>query len=499
MDLSNMSPRSQAKKLASMIQDFSSQSPPVPVDPLNQGGFPETALPPLDRYYFAPFDPERLGVATGPNARTELLILVRQAESCERWHDMALLTRRLAVATQGKLSREERNLFAIAHKHVVLPHRQALRVLSQNLIHPVSSRLAAEYRKHVEYELKTFCQSLAEFIAYYLLNRALELPDHRIFFLKLVGDLYRYIAELNPLRDSDACRLCRSYYHDAALLSERYLPITSPIRLGLLLNYAVAAFELFRDYKTACEMIKCAFDKAIHRLDELDEEDYRDATLLLQLMRDNLSLWVAMQHHHVPAALQFPPAYEIQKVYTSKPYDDGSILPVNDARSHEAALKRQQQQQQQQQQGQQQGQGQGHPQARGQQQQGVAPPMAQQQQHPAAQSQAPPYAFAQQQQQQQQPQQHPSGQHAPVAAYNQAPKQVAPGQGYGYGNAAPPQPPAGHMPQQHGHAHQDPAHQARSAHGRHQSGYAGQPQAQQYPPQQQQQQYNADPQYGSRR
>jgi len=130
--------------------------------------------------------------------------------------------------------------------------------------------------------------------------------------------------------------LCRSYYHDAAVQAERYLAITSPIRLGLLLSYSVAAFELFRDYKTACEMIKCAFDKAITRLDELDERDYGDSTLILQLMRDNLSLWIVMQqpfNKSTPAPVVLSSAFDIQTA-RSYPTRYPIELAVNNGNSY---------------------------------------------------------------------------------------------------------------------------------------------------------------------
>jgi len=38
---------------------------------------------------------------------------------------------------------------------------------------------------------------------------------------------------------------------------------------------------------------KSAFDKAIDKLDDLDETFYKDSTLIMQLLRDNLTLWTS--------------------------------------------------------------------------------------------------------------------------------------------------------------------------------------------------------------
>ena len=68
---------------------------------------------------------------------------------------------------------------------------------------------------------------------------------------------------------------------------------THPIRLGLALNYSVFLYEVQQKSDEACNLAKQAFDDAIAELDTLDEESYKDSTLIMQLLRDNLTLWTS--------------------------------------------------------------------------------------------------------------------------------------------------------------------------------------------------------------
>ena len=68
---------------------------------------------------------------------------------------------------------------------------------------------------------------------------------------------------------------------------------THPIRLGLALNYSVFLYEVQAKQAEACTLAKQAFDDAIAELDTLDEESYKDSTLIMQLLRDNLTLWTS--------------------------------------------------------------------------------------------------------------------------------------------------------------------------------------------------------------
>jgi 14-3-3 protein epsilon len=79
----------------------------------------------------------------------------------------------------------------------------------------------------------------------------------------------------------------------ARVLTCAQLAPTHPIRLGLALNFSVFYYEILNSPDRACHLAKQAFDDAIAELDTLSEESYKDSTLIMQLLRDNLTLWTS--------------------------------------------------------------------------------------------------------------------------------------------------------------------------------------------------------------
>ena len=61
------------------------------------------------------------------------------------------------------------------------------------------------------------------------------------------------------------------------------------------MNFSVFYYEIMNSPDRACHLAKQAFDDAIAELDTLSEESYKDSTLIMQLLRDNLTLWTSDQ------------------------------------------------------------------------------------------------------------------------------------------------------------------------------------------------------------
>ena len=79
-------------------------------------------------------------------------------------------------------------------------------------------------------------------------------------------------------------------YEAARTLSEK-LNACNPIRLGLALNFSVFYYEVMNNHKKACELGEDALSKALEKIDDVDEETFRDAKSIIELLKENLSLW----------------------------------------------------------------------------------------------------------------------------------------------------------------------------------------------------------------
>merc|ERR1712003_476740 len=118
--------------------------------------------------------------------------------------------------------------------------------------------------------------------------------ESKVFYQKMKADYYRYIAEFTDGdKKSKAAEGARAAYAEAQAVAEKGLPVTHPIRLGLALNFSVFQYEVLQNPEEACKMARTAFEDAIAELDNVAEDSYKDSTLIMQLLRDNLTLWTS--------------------------------------------------------------------------------------------------------------------------------------------------------------------------------------------------------------
>jgi len=232
--------------------------------------------------------------------RDKDVYFAKLAEQAERYDEMAEYMQ-LVGAEGSELSVEERNLLSVAYKNTVGSRRAAWRIISSVMQKETSkgnadnAAFAKEYCTKVENELQGICDTILGLLDGTLIPKASG-GESKVFYQKMKADYYRYIAEF---RDGDAkakaAESARQAYAEAAAVAEKDLAVTHPIRLGLALNYSVFQYEVLSQPDEACKMARTAFEDAIAELDNVAEDSYKDSTLIMQLLRDNLTLWTSDQ------------------------------------------------------------------------------------------------------------------------------------------------------------------------------------------------------------
>lgn len=237
--------------------------------------------------------------------RGELIQQAKLAEHSERYDDMVEAMKQVTEMGDS-LSEEERNLLSVAYKNVVGARRSAWRVVSsaeQKAKDSDHQHMCEEYRKKIEGELNEKCNEVLELLENYLLKKDQNKDQNgndeaEVFYYKMKGDYYRYLVEVASTADDSRSKIekqSEDAYEEASKVAAEKLPPTHPIRLGLALNFSVFFYEIKNNPEKACTLAKKAFDDAIAELDQLKEESYKDSTLIMQLLRDNLTLWTSEQ------------------------------------------------------------------------------------------------------------------------------------------------------------------------------------------------------------
>jgi len=232
--------------------------------------------------------------------RDKNVYFAKLAEQAERYDEMSDYM--LKVGQAGtELSVEERNLLSVAYKNAVGSRRAAWRIITsvrekeKSKGNTEQMAHAAEYCKTVEGELQEICDKILTLLDGSLIAKAGG-GESKVFYQKMKADYYRYLAEFKEgdqkKKESEAARAA---YEEAHKVAEKDLTVTHPIRLGLALNYSVFQYEVLEQPDEACKMARTAFEDAIAELDNVAEDSYKDSTLIMQLLRDNLTLWTSDQ------------------------------------------------------------------------------------------------------------------------------------------------------------------------------------------------------------
>lgn len=197
----------------------------------------------------------------------------------------------------SQLTPEERNLFSIAYKNITGTLRGNWRTI--DLLEkkegqtPRHLHLMQVQKGRIIEELDSICRDVVRMMEEYLLPSASP-GEETVFYCKMKGDYYRYLAELTKHNgNSDYAALSLEAYKSAYKHALGTLEATHPTRLGLALNFAVYYHDICDSPERACFLAKHAFDEAIGVITQmrLSDQSLEDSLMILQLLRDDMVLW----------------------------------------------------------------------------------------------------------------------------------------------------------------------------------------------------------------
>jgi len=264
-----------------------------------------------------------------------LIEYVQIAEKAERHGDMCFYLHKIVQVKEGALEEEQRNFLSVAFKNVVGALRTGWRQLHEQVEKTEKKvekmrgdgssdqlatldgelSLATRYQEIIKEEVLAKCREVVGLLTPRKDATCIAIPkidnpaaaaisdiEQAVFYLKMKGDYYRYMAEVEPTVKADGSNtygdMAIQSYNEANKVAEG-LKETHPTRLGLALNRSVCYYEIQKESQTACNVAKKAFDDAIQKLDTLNDDTYKDSTLIMQLLRDNLTLWTSENQDNV--------------------------------------------------------------------------------------------------------------------------------------------------------------------------------------------------------
>lgn len=204
------------------------------------------------------------------------------------------------VEKGGPLTAEERDLFSAGYHFALEGRRQAARVASlieeqeRNAGNMDRASLAGGFKTRVQVRVCDLCEQCTHLLESRLLPGA-ESGEPKTCYLKMLGDYYRYIAEICILDDTTSgkvsyrrepvTRAAQEAYMAGMQEAKHHLLPTHPVRICLALNYAKFQYQILDDIQAALETANWALATAAGDLETMPRKAHDDAEPHLTTLR----------------------------------------------------------------------------------------------------------------------------------------------------------------------------------------------------------------------
>ena len=236
--------------------------------------------------------------------RARLRFMASLAEQSARWEECVEFVRE--VCSLGvELTVAERNLLSTGYKNLVRKRRESRRVLRHIDAQDGSrqfSNVVGAYTGKIEEQLEVICTEVIALVERDLLPHSRDV-ENRVFYLKLVGDHFRYLSEFqqDEVKLGSTRRALAAYKNAQEIVDGGQLDPANPVSLGLALNYSVFLYEILADHAAAKRLAERSVKRCLQRLDEMEsagsgagadvDSSRHESEQVVRLLQDNVQLW----------------------------------------------------------------------------------------------------------------------------------------------------------------------------------------------------------------
>ncbi|KAF2346271.1 14-3-3 domain [Trinorchestia longiramus] len=223
-----------------------------------------------------------------------------------------------AAAERIMLNRYERKLYLNIFKSIVGKHRRTREIFIDltKRMHPDNHRvlIVAKNIEELEDSIFSTCDHVVKNVKMYLtaldyknagieddiassdyekygLNKPdVDLIELRCFFLRVIGDFYRYKCEI--IGTDDDMNGAEEAYKAAWEEADPYLYPMCPVRLGIAVNYSIFLFEMLGEKVFGYKLAHKAYQEYLDADDVVYEDDMAlESGFTSIILRDNLIYW----------------------------------------------------------------------------------------------------------------------------------------------------------------------------------------------------------------
>ena len=217
--------------------------------------------------------------------------MARICEQAERYADMVDFMKPVLEVKGAEMSVDERQLTCVAFKNLVNSKRVAWRTVKavqNNVKYQLYIDSIKEYQGKLEDGIFADCQQIITIVQNHIIKKKGN-GEAKAFFLKILGDNYRYIAEISTgERRQKAVEGAIANYEEGFAIE---LPPCNTTRLSLSLNLSVFYQEIMHEPEKAKKVANKTLTGALEKIDDLAEDEFKDTKIIIDLIKENLQVW----------------------------------------------------------------------------------------------------------------------------------------------------------------------------------------------------------------